>query len=532
MSNTLQEDGKTGSTAAGGQTQRADSGEGALGNVLLQRKMQMRLQRKAADQSQGGAGGGGTRDAGHGIGTAQTRTAVKVRKTPNGERIGALAGGATVTVIGKEGDWYKVELPAASGGTVAYITAQADYVSFTAQAQPTAQAPSLGEQAMSAAGTAGHAVSEGASHLAHTVGNWWDAAVEGVDHVVESVMGGGDAKGVHGDKGGTRAGDKAGPKTGDKDKKPDSKPTGAHYAILDPRAYLRTDPPELKSTGNLIPEGTIVDIMEEKTVKAHAYVKLKQVDSGAVLGWTAKSNLGSDKEADPDLKPEDTADLSKLSGLDLKMAEIYNLKGKYLKDTAAGLGIDAASVAAVLQVESAGHGFAMDGKMIIRFENHIFHAQWGKDNKATFNKHFKFNADKAWTGHQWRRDESGEWVTCHQSQASEWEVIEFARSLADEAALKSASYGAGQVMGFNHETAGFKNVTEMFNQMSGTLRPQLDGMFGFITNNQTCMAGLKAKDYVKFASGYNGSGKADEYGASIESAANAYSRVTKGLKSG
>ncbi|MBK7823652.1 N-acetylmuramidase domain-containing protein [Nannocystis sp.] len=52
-------------------------------------------------------------------------------------------------------------------------------------------------------------------------------------------------------------------------------------------------------------------------------------------------------------------------------------------------------------------------------------------------------------------------------------------------------------------------------------------MFSFIKRNPTCLAGLKAKDYVKFATGYNGSGKAADYAQKLKAAADAYARVTQ-----
>ena len=524
----------------------ADAEQSPLQAAVLQRKIQRRLQRKTAAAAP-------QQDAGmEGMGTATPKTRVKLRATPAGQAIGSLEAGATVKVMMKQtvsgaaignGEWLQVEL---DGGARAWITAQPEYVTFTdaksappASDKPTPASsggggphePSLLERAQNVVSDAGNAVGGALSGIASGLSSLWSKTLDGVDQLLDGDSGkGGNEAATDKKPADTKGAEKSG---GGSDAKKDTKVTrgdGTHTAILDPKAYLRTDPPELKSTGNVIPLGTIVDVVEEQVVKGKAYVKVKTAGEGAVLGWTSKSNLGSDKEADADLQPDAQIDLSKLSGLDLKMAAIHNMKGKFLAEKAAALGCDAASLGAVLQIESAGHGFASDGRMIIRFENHVFNNQWGKANKATFDKHFKFNADKSWTGHYWRRGEADEWIACHGSQDSEWQVLTFARSLDDEGALKSASYGAGQVMGFNYSSAGYKSVTDMFDQMGGALRPQLDGMFGFISNNATCIAGLKSKDYVKFATGYNGSGKAAEYGAAIQGAAEAYESVVKSAK--
>src|SRR5271166_2476459 len=100
-------------------------------------------------------------------------------------------------------------------------------------------------------------------------------------------------------------------------------------------AFLRSDPPELKATATRIPFGALVDVLEERTESGKVYVKVKE-HGGAMqaLGWTAKSNLGSVKEFDPAMKPEDAIDVDKLVGIDLLMACTYNARGKYLKEKA------------------------------------------------------------------------------------------------------------------------------------------------------------------------------------------------------
>ncbi len=231
---------------------------------------------------------------------------------------------------------------------------------------------------------------------------------------------------------------------------------------------------------------------------------------------------------DTELAAGDTIALEGLGSLDRAMAEIYNTKGQYLKQAASMLGIDTASAAAVLKVESAGAGFGSDGRLKIRFENHIFYDGWGKSNPATFNAHFKYNPDKRWTGHKFRADANGAWRTMHTSQDMEHEVLEFARGLHDEKALQAISMGIAQVMGFNHHMLGYESAREMYDIFSGALRPQLDGMFEFIKQHPGCMNGLQSKNYVQFAACYNGSGQAATYGEWIRQAAASYARVTRG----
>ena len=218
-----------------------------------------------------------------------------------------------------------------------------------------------------------------------------------------------------------------------------------------------------------------------------------------------------------------------LRGLNYTMAGIYNTKGAYLQRKASELGLSTAAAAAVLQIESGGQGFHRDsGDMIVRFENHIFHDQWGSSNRATFDQHFQYSSGQRWTGHKFRESPTDAWASFHGNQSKEWQVLDKARALDDTAALKSISMGAAQIMGFNYKTVGYESVQDMFDSMTVSLPSQLDGMFAFIQANATCMAGLRSNDYTRFARGYNGSGQAAHYGGLIASAAEAYARVTSG----
>jgi len=234
--------------------------------------------------------------------------------------------------------------------------------------------------------------------------------------------------------------------------------------------------------------------------------------------------------AHADLGASDPISLTGRFGLDRTMAAIYNAKGRYLCEAARALGVDSACAAAVLKVESGGSGFARDGRMIIRFENHVFFDRWGRKHRETYDDHFRFDAGKRWLGHHYRTGAGERWSRCHTGQSREWDVLELARGLHDELALQSISMGAAQVMGFNHDALGYRSARRMFDRLSASVRAQLDGMFDFIAGEKVCVAGLRARDYEMFANGYNGSGQAAAYGARLRQAAAAYGRVTRGRR--
>ena len=84
----------------------------------------------------------------------------------------------------------------------------------------------------------------------------------------------------------------------------------------------------------------------------------------------------------------------------------------------------------------------------------------GRGPQREFDKHFTFDPRPPTKGHTFRKGETR--AICdsfHLNNAKELKVLAFASSLDETAALQSASYGAAQVMGFNHVR---RSVTRMF----------------------------------------------------------------------
>ncbi len=211
------------------------------------------------------------------------------------------------------------------------------------------------------------------------------------------------------------------------------------------------------------------------------------------------------------------------SAIDQQVARTWNRFGNLLETLSKTVEIDTGSTVAVLNVESSGMGFAKDGRLIIRLENHKFWKYWGQHNSEAFHSHFKYRSDKVWRGHQFRPNENAEWEKMHVSQTHEWKVLDFARSLDDTAALKSISMGAPQIMGFHYKTIGYDSVQALFEKFNQDIRYQIFGLFDFF--DEGMLAALKGRNFVGFAGGYNGSGKAEEYGSKIENQFNIFQRL-------
>jgi hypothetical protein len=140
----------------------------------------------------------------------------------------------------------------------------------------------------------------------------------------------------------------------------------------------------------------------------------------------------------------------------------------------------------MLSVETLGRGYLPDRRPQILFERHIFHAQ---------------------TNGQW--DQTDPDISNAQpgdygpSGAAQYPRLGRAVALNQDAALKSASWGLGQVMGENFAVAGFTDVGTMVSAMAASEDAQLAAVVGFITGNGLEKA-LQNQDWSGYARGYNG----------------------------
>ena len=146
----------------------------------------------------------------------------------------------------------------------------------------------------------------------------------------------------------------------------------------------------------------------------------------------------------------------------------------------------AADLWAVIGVETSGCGFIDNRRPQILFERHIFHRRTGG----------KFAA-KAPAVSQPTAGGYGA------TGAHQYERLQMAIALDRRAALESASWGLGQVMGFNAKDAGYAGAEEMVAAMCESEDAQFQAMIEFIVANKLAGA-LQASDWAQFAYAYNG----------------------------
>ena len=160
-----------------------------------------------------------------------------------------------------------------------------------------------------------------------------------------------------------------------------------------------------------------------------------------------------------------------------------------------GLGpSDAAYIWTVVEVETAGitqgFGYRVDRRPQILFERHIFRKYTDGRFDGTAPDISGPAGNYGLLAEQYRKLERA-LTLCATA------------SMGNEAALKSASWGMGQVMGFNYEAAGFKSAAAMVQAMVKSEDAQLGAMAGFLKANGLATL-LQSKDWAGFAKRYNG----------------------------
>lgn len=154
--------------------------------------------------------------------------------------------------------------------------------------------------------------------------------------------------------------------------------------------------------------------------------------------------------------------------------------------------VEVAVLRAVVAVEASGSGFDSKRRPKVLFEPHIFFRQLdGKKRDRAVEEGLAYQ--------KW-----GEKPYPKGSDA-QYDRINRAMLIDQSAALKSASWGLGQIMGFNHSLAGYGDVETMVLACLDSEAKQVAMMMSFIKNTNL-LPKLREHDWAGFARGYNGPG--------------------------
>ncbi len=186
------------------------------------------------------------------------------------------------------------------------------------------------------------------------------------------------------------------------------------------------------------------------------------------------------------------------------------MKDAYAK-IAAQYGLEPAVVYAIQEVESKGEGYLSDGRPKILFEPHIFWEQLQKAGKNPA-KYVAGNEDILYQ--KWGARPYG-------TYAAQYPKLEKAKKIDKIAALKSASWGEFQIMGFNHKIVGYPDVESFVAAVSvqGSTN-NINALMKFLESEKLLRHVKGAnKNWAALAAGYNGPGyKKNKYDTKMAAA--------------
>ena len=147
---------------------------------------------------------------------------------------------------------------------------------------------------------------------------------------------------------------------------------------------------------------------------------------------------------------------------------------------------DAASVLAVMDVETNGCGFLPDKRLPALFERHVFRRETG----GRFDRVAPDLSNASPGGYG-------------AAGAAQYDRLARATELDERAALRATSWGLGQIMGLNASSAGYDDAPDMVDAFRDSEDEQLMAMARFICHDRLD-AYLRARNWNAFARGYNG----------------------------
>lgn len=164
------------------------------------------------------------------------------------------------------------------------------------------------------------------------------------------------------------------------------------------------------------------------------------------------------------------------------------------------LGVDEATIRAIVEVEAAGSGFIDDEHPKILFEAHIF---WRRLRAHGFQPADIMPGNEDILRPDWDH-------SLYKGGLAEYDRLEKASKIHLSSALESCSWGLFQVMGFHWKALGYESAREFTNKMYESEREHLFAFLRFVKFNGL-MNALQQKDWQEFARGYNGPGYAQNH---------------------
>jgi hypothetical protein len=180
---------------------------------------------------------------------------------------------------------------------------------------------------------------------------------------------------------------------------------------------------------------------------------------------------------------------------------------------------DVAAMKAVGRVEAGPQGaFDDQGRPVILFEAHVF-------NRLTKGRFLGRRAPGI-SGEAGVIARRAWYPGTYGASSIQHARLDAAAALDREAALKSASWGLFQIMGENHERAGYSTIQRFVNAAYRSADDHLRMLVNFIRRDERLVDAIRSYDWATFARIYNGPGyRANKYD---EKMATAYAELSRG----
>jgi hypothetical protein len=183
------------------------------------------------------------------------------------------------------------------------------------------------------------------------------------------------------------------------------------------------------------------------------------------------------------------------------------IAGKYLtlsdyQQAAGELGTDVTTIQTVCSVETSGAGFFNDGSVAILFERYQFYRTLNTVlSAATVNQIVAANPLLCNTTPGGYQGGPAEHQRLRAAQA-----ICTQYGVNPDLALRCASWGLFQIMGYYYIQCGYSNIEDFTNAMAVNEHNQLEGFVTYLKdmNDGAMLAALRTHQWVSFANQYNG----------------------------
>lgn len=178
--------------------------------------------------------------------------------------------------------------------------------------------------------------------------------------------------------------------------------------------------------------------------------------------------------------------------------------------------VEVAAIKAVCKVEAPKGGFFIDDRPTILYEPFTFGKITKHIHDGTVVQIDNINYPLSLKG-PWNRKRA-----MYGDSTIQYEKLDAAKKLDEEAALKCCSWGKFQILGENYKECGFDSVHAMVAAMQIDEKEHLNAFVKYIKSRKLDEA-LRIRDWKKFAFRYNGPGyEQNKYDVKLETAYREY----------